>query len=248
MDLKSLIHEVFRGNHLPGNAKLPSVMPLGAQSVLELDSCGFSYIDPQDELNNSTATWDTLVYTSYFDEENQLRSFFVDVNAFGGSQVDRVQVSAILADNSLKPLGSLAFGNCVDCVEGFALIDNGEVLVSQVGDQNTMDMWLLSQSQPAFTLTGNLQTLNGVGRISGQIPPCAIGIQVKNIVFSNPANTSTEFAVHILCPEIIRDCTVEKEVIVDCINDNISLQSYHPCRVATPLMRRSVGPIIMVFR
>lgn len=174
------------------------------------------------------ATWDTLVYTSYFEEENRLREFFVDVNAFGGSQVDRIQVSAILADNSLKPLGDLAFGNCVDCVEGFALIDEGEILVSEVSDQGTMEMWLLSQNQPAFALTGNLQTLNGVGRVGGHIPPCAIGIQVKNIVFSNPANTSTEFAVHILCPEIIRDCSIEKEVIVDCINDSISLKAIIP--------------------
>lgn len=201
---------------------------LCGQSVLELDSCGFSYIDPQDELNNSTATWDTLVYTSYFNEENRLQQFFVDVNAFGGSQVDRVQVSAITADNTLKPIGSIAFGNCVDCVQGFALINNNEVLVSEIDDQETMNMWLLSQNQPPFALTGNLQTLVGVGRVGGHIPPCAIGIQVKNIVFSNPANTSTEFAVHVLCPEIIRDCSIQKEVLVDCINDSISLNAIIP--------------------
>lgn len=207
-----------------------SCLPLSifGQSVLELDSCGFSYIDPQDELNNNMATWDTLIYNASFEEENQLRAYYVDVNAFGGAQVDRVQVSAVMADNSLKQIGSLAFGNCVDCTEGFTLIDAGEVLVEGVSDQSTMDMWLLSQDQPPFALTGNLQTLTGVGRISGTIPPCAVGIQVKNIVFSNPANTSTEFAVHILCPEIIRDCTVEKEVTVDCINDSISLQAIIP--------------------
>ena len=103
----------------------------------------------------------------------------------------------------------------------FALIHNGEVVVDAVGDVNTMDLWLQSQGQPAFTLTGNLQTLSGVGRLSGQLPFCAIGIQVEYSVFSDPANSSTEFSTHILCPEAVMDCSFESTATPNCLADAI---------------------------
>lgn len=199
-----------------------------SQSVVVLDDCGVSYIDPQDASGSTTQTQDTLLYTTYFDVENQLRSFFVDINAFGGQQIDRTEVFAILPDNSRKSLGSLAFGTCIDCVEGFALLNNNVLETQSVTSQASMEMWLLAFNQPDFTLTGNLQTLNGVGRLSGQVPPCAIGMEVKFIVFSDPSNTTTEFSTHILCPEIITDCTILPELQIDCPNDSIYLNAVIP--------------------
>lgn len=217
---------------------------LVAQSPVVLEDCGQSYIDPQDDNGGGNLSQDTLIYTELFDELNQARQFYVDVNAFGGQQVDRVSVYAILPDNSTKSLGSLAFGNCFDCVQGFALMVDGLIEVEQVSDQNTMDLWLLSFSQPPFTLTGNLQTLSGVGRISGKIPFCAIGWKVEYSVFSDPGNSTTEFSTHILCPEITMPCTTTQEVEVDCIADSIRLMALLPedCFAAPTQVRwRSVN-------
>ena len=138
-----------------------------------------------------------------------------------GQQVDRAEVFAILPGDELKSLAQIAFGNCVDCVDGFVLIDNGEVIVDGVMDVNTMDLWIQSQGQPPFTLTGNLQTLSGVGRLSGQVPFCAIGIRIEYSVFSDPANSSTEFSTHILCPEPSIDCSFEPSATPNCLADGI---------------------------
>ena len=131
---------------------------IAGQSLLDLESCGISYIDPQDELGNTAPSQDTLRYSFFFQEENQLRNFFVDINAFGGSQIDRVNVYAILPGNELKDLGGLAFGTCIDCVSGFALVNNDSLLVSDVTDIGLMEMWLISFGQPEYALPGNLQT------------------------------------------------------------------------------------------
>ncbi|MCB0555983.1 MAG: gliding motility-associated C-terminal domain-containing protein [Phaeodactylibacter sp.] len=211
-------------------AWLCAALPLAAQTnPIFLENCGQSYIDPQDGNNAATSqNRDTLLYTQYFQENQQLRAFYVDVNAFGGQQPDRVRAYAILPDSTLKLLGSLSFGNCVDCVDGFALILDNTELVSGVANTNTMNMWLQSQNQPPFTLTGNLQTLTGVGRLSGTIPFCAIGFRVEYSVYSDPSNTTTEFSTHILCPEIIRSCPIEKTAAIDCQQNTITLQATLP--------------------
>ncbi|MCB0613207.1 MAG: gliding motility-associated C-terminal domain-containing protein [Lewinellaceae bacterium] len=205
---------------------LPIGMP--GQSVLILEECGVSYIDPQDELGHTQPSQDTLLYTTYFNEDTLLRSYYIDINAFGGQQVDRSRVFALMPDGSRKELGRISFGNCVDCVDGFALADNDSLLVQGVSDVNTMNLWLQSQGQPPYALPANLQTLNGVGRLSGQLPFCAEGMQVEFVVFSNPNSTSTEFSTHIHCPEAVRSCVIRKEVAVDCQQDSISLQAILP--------------------
>jgi gliding motility-associated-like protein len=201
--------------------------PVIAQSFIELEDCGTSYIDPQD-IEDNGQNRDTLFYETIFTETDQVYDYWIDVNAFGGQQVDRVEVFAILADNTLKSVASLAFGNCIDCVEGFVLMDNGEILVDQVSDINTMDLWIQSQGQPPFTLTGNLQTLTGVGRLSGQLPFCAIGMRVAYSVFSDPANASTEFSTHILCTEATQDCSFEPEATPNCLAGLILLRANLP--------------------
>lgn len=168
---------------------------------------------------------DTLFYETYFAEPNQVRVFYVDINAFGGQQTDRTRVFAILPDSSLKPMGSLEFGNCVDCVQGFALVDQNEILVTGVSDENTMNMWLESLGQPAYQLPGNLQTLVGVGRISGTLPACAIGLYVEYSVYSNPNNASTEFATYIHCPVTIGNCAPVLSHQIDCQADLLSLEA-----------------------
>ena len=193
---------------------------LWAQPFLELNDCGVSYIDPQDAISNAQNR-DTLFYSTIFDEPQSSYNYWIDINAFGGQQVDRAVVYAIMEGGELKQLAEIAFGNCVDCTEGFTLIHDGEVIVEQVTDVNTMDLWIQSQGQPPFTLTGNLQTLAGVGRLSGQIPFCAIGMRVEYSVFSDPANSSTEFSTHILCPEPVLDCSFDPQVIPNCQADNI---------------------------
>jgi gliding motility-associated-like protein len=193
---------------------------LWAQPYLELSDCGVSYIDPQDEISNAQNR-DTLFYSTLFDEPQTTYNYWVDINAFGGQQVDRTVVYAILEGGELKQVAELAFGNCVDCSEGFTLIHDGAVVVEQVMDVNTMNLWIQSQGQPPFTLTGNLQTLAGVGRLSGQMPFCAIGMRVEYSVFSDPANSSTEFATHILCPEPVVDCSFDPQVLPNCQADNI---------------------------
>lgn len=199
-----------------------------AQSVITLDSCGFSYVDPQDVNNNGQEAIDTLVYTEYFDEDYLLREFYVDINAFGGQQVDRARVFAVMPDGGLMPMGAIAFGNCVDCVQGFAFVHNGALQVQGVSNTATMNMWIQSFNQPAFALPGNLQTLAGVGRISGRLPFCAIGWQVEYVVYSNPDNTTTEFSTHIICPVVVADCRITPEVSVDCQKDSIFLNAAMP--------------------
>lgn len=207
---------------------------ISAQSVVILDDCGVSYIDPQDDSGSTTQTQDTLIYTTSFDTDTTLRSYHIDINAFGGQQVDRTEVFAILPDQNRKSLGQLAFGNCTDCVSGFALVYNDSLYVDGVSNQSSMEMWLLSLNQPAFVLTGNLQTLNGVGRISGTIPPCAIGLEVRYIVFNDPSNTTTQFSTHILCPEVINNCAIQPNLEIDCPNDSIYLDVTLPTPCFSP--------------
>ena len=205
-------------------------LPVGmqAQSVLILEECGTSYIDPQDELGNTQPSQDTLLYTTYFNEDTLLRAYYIDINAFGGQQVDRARVFALMPDGNRKQLGSISFGNCIGCVDGFALVDNDSLLVQGVNDVNTMELWLQSLGQPPYALPANLQTLNGVGRLSGQLPFCAEGLEIEFVVFSNPNSTSTEFSTHIHCPEAVRSCVISKEVKVDCQQDSLSLQAILP--------------------
>ena len=89
-----------------------------AQSYVELTDCGVSYIDPQDDLDNGQNR-DTLIYTDYFQNPGFVHDYWIDINAFGGQQVDRVEVFAILPGDEFKSLSQIAFGNCVDCVDGF---------------------------------------------------------------------------------------------------------------------------------
>ncbi|GJM32836.1 MAG: hypothetical protein DHS20C18_18370 [Saprospiraceae bacterium] len=199
-----------------------------AQSVIVLEECDFAYIDPQDANPNSGQNQDTLVWSAYFDNPNFVHQYYIDINAFGGQQVDRTEVYAILPNDSLKLLSSIAFGNCLDCVTGFALINNGNLEVESVNDVTTMNMWIQSFGQPDFALSGNLQTLSGVGRLSGQTPGCAIGLQVEYIVYSNPASTSTEFSTYLFCPEPITDCTIVKDFTLDCGRDSIFLEAVIP--------------------
>ncbi|NRA51026.1 MAG: hypothetical protein HRU12_18015, partial [Phaeodactylibacter sp.] len=75
-----------------------------AQPIM-LSDCGQPFIDPQDGNNAVTAqNRDTLLYTTYFAESQQQQAYIIDVNAFGGQQVDRVEVQAILPDSTLKVL------------------------------------------------------------------------------------------------------------------------------------------------
>jgi len=195
-----------------------------AQTSIRLEQCDVPYFDPQNTDDDTVPGRDTLLFTDYFSEDTLLKAFHVDINAFGGQQVDRAEVFAILPDSSLVSLGSLSFGNCQDCVRGFALMHEGTLQVSDVSDRSMMDMWIQSFGQPAFSLTGNLQTLAGVGRISGTIPFCAIGWQVAYSVFGNPGSTSTEFATQILCPEPLAICPVEPIAEIDCQNDSLLLR------------------------
>ncbi len=199
--------------------------PLAGQTGIRLDECNVPYVDPQEAGDNNGQNRDTLYYETYFSEPNQVRSFYIDVNAFGGQQTDRVKVYFILPDSTLKEAGSLEFGNCVACVEGFALMDQGELLVSGVSDEATMNMWLQSLNQPDYQLPGNLQTLAGVGRISGILPACAIGLYVEYSVYSNPNNASTEFATYIHCPEIIGDCAPQLSRQIVCQQDSLYLEA-----------------------
>lgn len=199
-----------------------------AQAVVAIEDCGSSYIDPQDAIDKNAPSHDTLVYQTLFAEKNRQRAYYIDVNAFGGQQVDRATVKAIMPGGALKPMGAIAFGNCSDCVEGFALVRDDSLWVENLTDRPTMEMWLQSFNQPPFALTSNLQTLSGVGRLSGSLPPCAEGIYVEFIVYGNPASTSTEFATHILCPEIIRNCQPTTSAEVDCVKDSIYLRAIIP--------------------
>lgn len=210
------------------------IQNLPAQSIITLEDCGTSYIDPQAENDNGVQTRDTLIYQTFFEADKQLRAFYIDINAFGGQQIDRAEAYAIMPDSSRKALGSIAFGNCTDCVEGFALVLDDSLMVSNVLEKSTLDLWLQSFSQPPFTLTGNLQTLSGVGRLSGRIPICAIGLRIAFSVYSNPANTSTSFSAHIVCPEAITPCAVNLDYEIDCQNDELRLTAELPPNCYSP--------------
>jgi len=199
-----------------------------AQSAIVLEECGVTYVDPQDSEAGSGTGRDTLIYSTYFSENNELRRFYIDINAFGGSQTDRASVFAILPDSSRKPMGRLSFGECIDCVEGFALLYEDSLLTSSVTDTDVMDRWLQSLNQPSFTLSGNLQTLRGAGRISGTLPFCAVGMYVEFVVNSNPASTTTEFSAHVLCPEPEAACAVETKAQIDCQKDSVFLEALLP--------------------
>ncbi len=198
------------------------------QSPIVLDDCGVSYVDPQDQSGNPSSGLDTLIYSELFSEQGFRHSYFIDINAFGGQQVDRSRVYAILPDNSQLLLGELAFGNCLDCVTGFALVYNDSLLTQNVNDVAMMERWLQSLNQPPYALPGNLQTLTGVGRLSGEVPLCAVGLRVEYIINSNPQSTSTEFSTHIICPEIVQDCRIAAEAGIDCQQDSLRLQAALP--------------------
>lgn len=200
-----------------------------AQSPIILDQCGQAYIDPQVSNNADTdQNRDTLLYTQYFAAAGQRRSYLIDVNAFSGQQVDRISVQAIMPDSSFKQLGSLAFGNCIGCVEGFALVQEDSLIVSGVMAQSTMNMWIQALGQPAFALPDNLQTLIGAGRISGTLPFCAIGLRVVGSVFSDPDITSTEFSIYIHCPEPVMECDFQPQATADCLAGLIRLDAEVP--------------------
>jgi len=192
---------------------------------IELTDCGISYIDPQDQGQGSGQSRDTLVHTTFFDADSLLRSYFVDINAFGGQQVDRARVLAILPDSTRKEIGNIAFGNCADCLDGFAFVYNDSVLVDNLRDVEEINLWLTSFAQPEFSLTGNLQTLSGAGRLSGNLPLCAIGLEVIYDVFNNTANTTTEFATQIGCLEIVTNCQPQLTAGLDCQNNRLLLDA-----------------------
>lgn len=199
-----------------------------AQSSITIENCGVSYIDPQDVIEKDAPSYDTVVYRTQFEDAGQQRAYYVDVNAFGGRQVDRTIVYALLPDGERRPAGEIAFGNCADCVDGFAFVYNDSVWVENVSDRQTMELWLQSFNQPPFSLTSNLQTLSGVGRVSGVLPLCATGIEVVFIIYSDPASTTTEFAAQVVCPEIVRDCAIDLSVETDCQRDSMHLQASLP--------------------
>lgn len=192
---------------------------------IELTDCGISYIDPQDSGQGSGQSRDTLVHTTFFDADTLLRSYFVDINAFGGQQVDRASVLAILPDSTRKEIGSIAFGNCADCLDGFAFIYNDSILVDNLRDVDEINLWLTAFAQPEFSLTGNLQTLSGAGRLSGNLPLCAIGLEVVYNVFNNTANTTTEFATQIGCLEVVTNCQPQLTADLDCQNNRLLLDA-----------------------
>lgn len=193
-----------------------------------LPDCGVPYIDPQDsDLSNGLAR-DTLVYATYFENDQQQRAYFIDINAFGGQQVDKAIVYAILPDSTRKPIGQLSFGNCASCVRGFAFVLNDSLMVADVRSSSEMSLWLESFGQPSFSLTGNLQTLAGVGRISGTLPFCAIGMEVEYDIYNNLANTTTEFATQIICPVVVRPCAIALSATPDCNANQLQLEATLP--------------------
>ncbi len=206
----------------------------GGQTIIPLEACGVPYVDPQDEAGGAEPGQDTLLYEEFFAETNQLRRFYIDVNAFGGQQVDRVHVEAILPDGSAKSLGRLAFGGCADCVTGFTLLDNDSLVATNVADTDLMNLWIESLSQPAYALPSNLQTLVGVGRISGGIPFCAVGWRARFIVSSNPASTSTEFSTYIHCPEVVDPCVITTSIDIDCPSGELLLEADVPAACFVP--------------
>ncbi len=202
-------------------AGIPSFHWLQAQSSLE--QCGVIYTDPQ-----NISESDSFVYQIFFEDLQQKRNYFIDVNAFAGQEVDRTYVYAILPDSTRKIVGELAFGSCLGCTTGFALVVDGNVVVNGINNRNELEFWLNAFSQPVFTLTGNLQTLVGAGRISGALPLCAIGMEVTYKVARNPNNTTTQFATQILCPQVVQNCVVLLQAQVNCQEDLIVLRANVP--------------------
>jgi gliding motility-associated-like protein len=200
---------------------LPSFHWLHAQ--FSLGQCGVVYTDPQ-----NVSQSDSFVYQIFFEDVQQKRNYFIDINAFAGQEVDRTYVYAILPDLSRKAVGALAFGACLDCTRGFTLMVDGETVVSSINNRNELEFWLNAFSQPSFTLTGNLQTLVGAGRISGALPLCAIGMEVTYKVARNPNNTATQFATQILCPQVVQNCAVALQAEVNCQEDLIVLRANVP--------------------
>ncbi len=200
---------------------LPSFHWLHAQFSLE--QCGVVYTDPQ-----NVSQSDSFVYQIFFQDFQQKRNYFIDINAFAGQEVDKAYAYAILPDSSRKAIGALAFGACSDCTTGFAMVVDGEIEVSNINNRNELEFWLNAFSQPSFTLTGNLQTLVGAGRISGALPLCAIGMEVTYKVARNPNNATTQFATQILCPQVVQNCTVALQAEVNCQDDLIVLRANVP--------------------
>ncbi|NJL75963.1 MAG: hypothetical protein HC892_14010 [Saprospiraceae bacterium] len=193
-----------------------------------LPDCDVPYIDPQDsEFSNGLAR-DTLVYLTYFEKDQQQRAYFIDINAFGGQQVDKATVYAILPDSTRKAVGRLSFGNCANCVRGFAFVLDDSLMVADVRSDSEMSLWLASFGQPAFSLTGNLQTLAGVGRISGTLPFCAIGMEVEYDIYNNLANTTTEFSTQIICPIAVHSCAIALNATPNCNTNQLQLQAILP--------------------
>jgi gliding motility-associated-like protein len=196
-------------------------------SAQHLSDCGIPYIDPQDD---ATTDRDTFFYTTFFDtDELAIRAYYIDINAFGGQQVDEAQVFAILPDSSRKYLSGIAFGNCAssaqNCVDGFALVLDDSVYVESVRAVEEIDLWLEGFGQPEFSLRNNLQTLSGSGRLSGTLPFCAIGLEVRYDVFNDPSSQSTEFSTQIVCPEVVEQCPLELSATIDCSDDLLTLDA-----------------------
>ncbi len=198
--------------------KMPAQQP-----VIRLERCNWAYIDPQNVNQRSTPDRDSLVFTQFFNEDSLLKAFYVDINSFAGQQVDRTRVFAILPDSSKQLLGEMTFGNCTDCVEGFALVHDGRLETQGINNRQQMDRWLQGFAQPPFRLPGNLQTMRGAGRISGRIPFCAIGWQVEYSVYNSANVSTTKFSTYIFCPEIIASCPLRPTARLDCANDSLHL-------------------------
>jgi len=60
-----------------------------AQTSIPLEQCDVPYFDPQNTDDDTVPGRDTLLFTDYFSEDTLLKAFHVDINAFGGQQVDR---------------------------------------------------------------------------------------------------------------------------------------------------------------
>ncbi|MEM1326052.1 MAG: gliding motility-associated C-terminal domain-containing protein [Bacteroidota bacterium] len=196
-------------------------------SAQTLSDCGIPYIDPQDD---ATSDRDTFFYTTFFETaEPAIHAYYIDINAFGGQQVDQAEVFAILPDSTRKRLSGIAFGNCVDsgqnCVDGFALVLDDSVYVESIRAVEEIDLWLEGFGQPEFSLRNNLQTLSGAGRLSGTLPLCAIGMEVRYDVFNNPTSQSTEFSTQIVCPEVVEQCPLTLSSVINCSENQLQLDA-----------------------
>ena len=188
----------------------------------QLSDCGVPYIDPQ---TTATTSRDTFSYFTFFEETDVIHAYYVDINAFGGQQVDRTEVFAILPDSSRKSLSNIAFGNCLDCLTGFTFVYEDSVYVENVRDVDEIDLWTSSFGQPEFSLRNNLQTLSGAGRLSGTLPLCVIGLEVRYDVFNNTTSSTTEFSTQIVCPEVVQQCIIELTSTINCAANELLLEA-----------------------